>query len=71
MLFRSGVCKITKPSPGIFEYLLKTCPEIDPSHSLFVDDREKNTEAGAKMGFLTLNIPAGGTIAEHLKITDD
>lgn len=67
----SGACKIVKPNPGIFEHLLKTYPEIDPAHSLFVDDSKKNTEAGAKMGFLTLQIPAGGTIADHLEITED
>ena len=67
----SGACKITKPNPEIFEYLLKTCPEIDPSHSLFVDDREKNTEAGTKMGFLTLNLPARGTIEDYLEFTEE
>ena len=67
----SAACKVTKPNPGIFEYLLKTYPEIDPSHTLFIDDRAKNTEAGEKMGFLTLNIPPRGTIAEHLEITED
>lgn len=67
----SGACKITKPNPGIFEHLLKTYPEIDPAHSLFVDDREKNTEVGAKMGFLTLNLPARGTIDDYLEFTEE
>ena len=67
----SGECKITKPNPGIFEHLLKAYPEIDPAYSLFVDDREKNTEAGAKMGFLTLNLPARGTIEDYLEITEE
>ena len=67
----SGACNIAKPNPGIFEHLLKTYPEIDPAHSLFVDDREKNTEAGAKMGFLTLNLPARGTIKDYLEITEE
>ena len=67
----SGACKITKPNPGIFEELLKTYPEIDPSHTLFVDDREKNTAAGAKMGFITLNLPAGGTIEDYLEFNEE
>ena len=64
----SAACQITKPNPGIFEYLLKTYPEIDPAHSLFVDDRKNNTDAGTKMGFLTLNLPASGTIEDYLDI---
>lgn len=62
----SAACQITKPNPGIFEYLLKTYPVIDPAHSLFVDDRKNNTDAGAKKGFLTINLPPAGTIADYL-----
>ena len=67
----SAACKITKPNPGIYEYLLKTYPIIDPAHSLFVDDRKVNTDGGAKMGFLTLNLPACDTIKNYMDITGE
>lgn len=64
----SGACKIGKPDPAIFDLLLKTYPEIDPAHTLFVDDVKANCDGGSKAGLLTLNLPAAGVIEEYLKI---
>ena len=67
----SGAIKINKPDPAIFEYLLKTYPEIDPKHTLFIDDRKPNAEAGAKAGLQALNIPKDAVIEDYLTITED
>ena len=67
----SGQHQINKPDPAIFELLLKTYPEIDPSHTLFIDDVAANCEGGAKAGLLTLNLPAAGIIENYLEITED
>lgn len=67
----SGAIKINKPDPAIFEYLHKTYPEIDPAHTLFIDDRKPNTDAGAKAGLLVLNLPKDGVIEDYLEITED
>ena len=67
----SGEIKINKPDPAIFEYLLKNYPEIDPAHTLFIDDVAANCKGGAKAGLLTLNLPAAGVIEDYLEITED
>lgn len=67
----SGQHLVKKPDPAIFELLFKTYPEIDPSHTLFVDDVAANCEGGAKAGLLTLNLPKDGTITDYMEITED
>lgn len=67
----SGACKINKPSPEIFKLLMETYPEIDPKHTLFVDDRQVNAEAAEKAGLLGLALPANGVIEEYLDICED
>jgi FMN phosphatase YigB (HAD superfamily) len=67
----SGQHRINKPDPAIYELLLKTYPEIDPAHTLFIDDVAANCEGGARAGLLTLNLPAGGTAADYLTIREN
>jgi len=45
-------CEINliKPSRAIFEHIATTF-ELDPSRSLFIDDREENVEAAKQVGF--------------------
>ena len=64
----SGQHQVNKPDPAIFELLLKTYPEIDPAHTLFIDDVAANCEVGAKAGLLTLNLPAAASAADFLNI---
>ena len=66
----SGACKIGKPDPAIFDLLLKTYPEIDPSHTLFIDDVKANCDGGSKAGLLTLNLPPAGVIEDYLEIRE-
>ncbi len=60
-------CKLNKPDPAIFELLLKRYPEIDPAHTLYIDDIARNCEAGQKFGFITLNLPVNGVIADFIE----
>lgn len=64
-------CKLAKPDPAIYELLLKQYPEIDPTHTLYIDDISGNCETGQKLGFITLNLPFNGIIANFIEIRED
>ena len=51
-IYTSYEIGITKPDPGIFEYMLKDAGMV-PSETLFVDDGERNIETALSMGFIT------------------
>lgn len=63
----SGQHKINKPDPKIYELLFRTYPEIDPSHTLYIDDVARNCEGGRKAGLIAFNLPADGTIEDCLE----
>ena len=63
--------KLNKPDPAIFELLLKKYPEIDPKHTLYIDDLARNCAAGEKFGFITLNLPHNGVIADHIEFKEE
>ena len=63
--------KLNKPAPEIFELLLKKYPEIDPSHTLYIDDLAWNCERGQEFGFITLNLPHNGVIADFIEIREE
>jgi len=63
--------KINKPDPAIYELLLKKYPEIDPAHTLYIDDIARNCETGKKFGFITLNLPHNGVIADFIEFRED
>ena len=63
-------CRLNKPDPVIYEHLLKTYPEIDPAHTLYIDDMKRNCEVGEKMGFITLNLPTNGVIADYIELKE-
>lgn len=48
-MYTSYEVGITKPDPGIFEYML-TDSRMNPSETLFVDDGAKNIEIGKSLG---------------------
>ncbi len=64
-------CRLNKPDPAIFELLLKKYPEIDPAHTLFIDDLPWNIKTGDKLGFITLNLPYNGVIADFIEFSED
>jgi putative hydrolase of the HAD superfamily len=45
--------QLCKPEPAIYEHLLRTFA-LDPAHTLFIDDVQKNLDAAAKRGIQTL-----------------
>ena len=63
--------RIGEDQKFIFDLLLKTYPEIDPEHTLFIDDMERNCIAGAQAGLITLCLPAEGDIAGYLEFTEE
>lgn len=67
----SGQHKINKPDPKIYELLFKTYPDIDPPHTLYIDDVARNCEAGAEAGLIAFNLPKDGAIEDYLEITEE
>ena len=51
--FISGDLKIRKPSPGIYDVLIRDA-NVKPAQILFVDDREKNIAAANEFGIQTV-----------------
>ena len=51
--FISGDLKIRKPSPGIYDVLIRDA-NVKPTQILFVDDREKNIAAANEFGIQTV-----------------
>ena len=51
--FISGDLKIRKPSPGIYDVLIREA-NVKPTQMLFVDDREKNIAAANEFGIQTV-----------------
>lgn len=43
---------LSKPNPEIYEFVINQ-HELDPSETLFIDDREDNIETAQKLGFKT------------------
>ena len=48
-LVMSGALGITKPTPEIFNYLLKTY-DLNPAECIFIDDRADNVEGARAVG---------------------
>lgn len=51
--YLSYECKVMKPSPEIFKYLLAH-EGITPDEAIFVDDSPRNAEAARKLGITTI-----------------
>ncbi len=63
--------KINKPDPEIYKLLLQKYPEIDPAHTLYIDDMPRNCKTGEKFGFITLNLPHNGVIADFIEFSGE
>lgn len=63
-------CLLNKPDPAIYKLLLEKYPEIVPAHTLYIDDMPRNCETGKAFGFITLNLPANGQIADYIEFDD-
>ena len=67
----SGTHKVAKPDQAIFRLLMETYPDIDPAHTLFVDDVKVNADAGREAGLLALHLPAASPIEDYLEISEE
>ena len=61
----SGVEKIRKPQPEFFQILFERY-HVDPRLTLFIDDNEKNIDAGKKMGLTTIHYKSSGQLHAEL-----
>jgi len=50
---------IRKPNADAFNYVLNNHQDIQPKHTLMVDDKKFNTDAAAELGFLVWNLQKG------------
>lgn len=64
-------CLLNKPDPAIYRLFLEKYPEIDPKHTLYIDDLPWNCEMGKKLGFVTLNLPTNGVIADYIEFSGE
>lgn len=60
-------CGMRKPDPGIYQLLISKF-DLDPAHSVFIDDMKVNIEAAASAGLKTILLPVGGLILDYLTI---
>ena len=67
----SGQHKVNKPDPEIYKLLFRTYPEIDPPHTLYIDDVKRNCDAGSKAGLIAFNLPKDGAIEEYLEFFEE
>jgi 2-haloacid dehalogenase len=61
----SGVEKLIKPDPAIYELLLKRY-KIAAPESLFIDDNQNNIEAANKLGFQTIHFTEQTALGQKL-----
>jgi FMN phosphatase YigB (HAD superfamily) len=50
---------VRKPNAKAFTYLLNNHPDVQPKHTLMVDDKKFNTDAAEKVGLLVWNLQKG------------
>jgi putative hydrolase of the HAD superfamily len=57
---------LRKPNDEIFEFVLEQ-NNLNPEHTLFIDDTKENTDAANKLGIKTWNLLVGKEDVIHLK----
>ena len=62
----SGIEKLIKPDPKIWEVLLERY-NIQTEESVFIDDNAKNIEVAKSLGFITVHVPENGVLDKELK----
>ena len=60
-------CRLRKPQPEIYEHIISKY-QLDPAHSVFIDDMDVNIEAAKAAGLKTVLLPVGGKILDYLTI---
>lgn len=62
-------CGTRKPEPEIYKIIIERY-QLDPAHTVFIDDMEVNTDAAEKAGLKTILLPVGGLILDYLTIEE-
>ncbi len=62
----SGETGYIKPEPGIYRALIAKV-DLEPSNSLFIDDRQENLTAADKFGFKTVRYTADTNLQDKLR----
>ena len=62
----SGIEKLIKPDPKIWEVLLERY-NIQTEESVFIDDNAKNIEVARSVGFITVHVTKNGDLEKELK----
>lgn len=63
----SGVEKLAKPNPEIFELTLKRMGNPRPQEIFFIDDNKSNIETAKSMGFVTHHFKKSDSLRQALK----
>ena len=62
-------CGMIKPDPKIYELIISKY-QLDPAHTVFIDDTPVNIEAARAAGLKGIILPIGGYIMDYLTIED-
>ncbi len=62
-------CIMRKPDPKIYELIISKY-QLDPGHTVFIDDMSVNIEGAKSAGLKTILLPVGGFIRDYLTIED-
>ncbi|MDR2622732.1 MAG: HAD family phosphatase [Dysgonamonadaceae bacterium] len=62
----SGVEKVCKPDPGIYQILLERY-QLIPGECVFIDDRQENLDTAQKLGIETILFQTAGQVRECLR----
>jgi len=62
----SGTVGLVKPDPAIYQLLIDR-HDVDPKHSVFIDDSLHNVEAAARLGFDAIHFLSPDQLAHELR----
>ena len=63
-------CGMRKPQPEIYELIISRY-QLNPAHTVFIDDMDVNIDAARAAGLHTILLPIGGKILDYLTISSD
>ena len=64
--YYSNEIHLRKPDRECYEYVINDS-KIDPTETLYIDDRADNAAMGVSLGFQTINLPQNGDLYKELQ----
>lgn len=64
--YYSNEIHLAKPNRECYEYVINDS-KIDPTETLYIDDRADNAAMGASLGFQTINLPQNDDLYKELQ----